>query len=277
MKISVIIPTYKPGEYLWDCLNSMYNQTIDKSEFEVILVLNGCNEPYFSQITNWIKLHDKLNVNFIQTDQGGVSNARNIALEVAKGDYITFVDDDDYLSLNCLYDMYRIASPDTIALCNAIGFYDKKNEEKVIPQTLVFRKLFAKGKLSYKEVRAYYSVPWAKLIHRSIIDNRKYNIYFKNGEDCLYMFLLSNKYNYVSFTLQEAIYYHRYRDNSAITVLKPNKALFINTFKLIREYTKIYLYGSNYSFKMYIMRILGAFHTLFHVLKLYYGKNRNCK
>ena len=99
MKISVIIPTYKPGAYIWECLDSLRNQTLPKEDFELILVLNGCKDPYYSQIQEYI---DKNlignNVNFIQTDTGGVSNARNIALDVAKGEYITFIDDDDYIS-----------------------------------------------------------------------------------------------------------------------------------------------------------------------------------
>lgn len=267
MKISVIIPTYKPQAYLWDCLESMFNQTMNKSDFEIILVLNGCKEPYYSQIEEWILSHDKLNIKFIQVDQGGVSNARNIALNVAKGNYITFVDDDDYLSPNCLHDMYTIASSDTIALCNVIGFYDKISGEKILPQTLVFQKFHAKGKLPYKKIRAYYSVPWGKLIHRNIIANRQYNVHFKNGEDCLYMFLLSNKFKFVNFTSKESIYYHRYRNNSAITGLKANKATFINTFKLIKEYTKIYLSSNGYSFKMYATRILGALHTALNTIR----------
>ena len=53
MKISVIIPTYKPQVYLWECLDTVYAQTFSKKEFEVILVLNGCNEPYNSQIQEY--------------------------------------------------------------------------------------------------------------------------------------------------------------------------------------------------------------------------------
>ncbi|MCF2604299.1 glycosyltransferase family 2 protein [Parabacteroides distasonis] len=54
MKIFVIIPTYKPQAYLWECLDSMVAQTFPKEEFEVILVLNGCTEPYKSDIERYI-------------------------------------------------------------------------------------------------------------------------------------------------------------------------------------------------------------------------------
>ena len=50
-KISVIIPTYNPEDYLWDCLGSLEQQNLSKEYFEVIVVLNGEQEPYFSLIT----------------------------------------------------------------------------------------------------------------------------------------------------------------------------------------------------------------------------------
>ena len=88
MKISVIIPTYKPLSYLWECLNSLIQQTYPKTDFEIILVLNGCCEPYKSDINHYIATSMQgVNINFIQIDEGGVSNARNIALDKAKGEY----------------------------------------------------------------------------------------------------------------------------------------------------------------------------------------------
>lgn len=103
MKITVIVPTYKPQSYLWECLDSIYNQTFSKSDYELILVLNGCNEPYNSQIKDWLSEHKDLQVQFIQTDQGGVSNARNIAIDNARGEYVTFIDDDVFF-LSCKYE-----------------------------------------------------------------------------------------------------------------------------------------------------------------------------
>ena len=98
MKISVIVPTYKPKSYIWECLDSIYNQTLPKNDYELILVLNGCNEPYSTQIRAWLSKHESLGVQFIQTDESGDSNARNLALDHVKGEYVTFIDDDDFIS-----------------------------------------------------------------------------------------------------------------------------------------------------------------------------------
>ena len=91
MKISVIIPSYKPKGYLWECLESLYNQTFPSNDFEILLVLNGCCEPYKSQIEEFLKGKDMCNVCLIQTNQLGVSNARNIGLDRAKGDCISLL------------------------------------------------------------------------------------------------------------------------------------------------------------------------------------------
>ena len=96
MKISVIVPTYKPKEYLWECLDSLVAQTLPGREWELLLVLNGCCEPWRTQIEQYIgSKMQGMNVVFVQTDTPGVSNARNIALDRARGEYITFIDDDD--------------------------------------------------------------------------------------------------------------------------------------------------------------------------------------
>ena len=68
IKISVIIPTYKPQNYLWECLESLVRQTFPGQHFEIILVLNGCTEPWKSQIEEFIRRKmSKMNVLFIHT------------------------------------------------------------------------------------------------------------------------------------------------------------------------------------------------------------------
>ena len=54
MKISVIIPTYSPREYLWECLDSLCGQSFFRWDFEILLILNGTREPYYSFINEYI-------------------------------------------------------------------------------------------------------------------------------------------------------------------------------------------------------------------------------
>ena len=129
--ISVIIPTYKPQSYLWECLDSLRCQTFPVDNFEVLLILNGCRDPYQSQIEDYLLKSGMTNVRIIQTDQAGVSNARNMGLDNAIGDYVAFVDDDDYVSPTYLEELYAKASPDTISLCYPYAFKDGYSEKQI--------------------------------------------------------------------------------------------------------------------------------------------------
>ena len=100
-KVSVIIPSYKPRNYIWDCLDSLKLQTLPKEDYEIILVLNGCSEPWKGEIESFIDRNMiGFNIKLIQTDVPGVSNARNLGIDSAKGEYISFIDDDDFVMLD---------------------------------------------------------------------------------------------------------------------------------------------------------------------------------
>ena len=266
MKISIIIPTYKPQDYIWECLDSIRNQTFSKENFEVILVLNGCKEPYYSQIQEYIdKNFVGYNVNFIQTDQGGVSNARNIALDVAKGEYITFIDDDDYISPKYLEELYQAAAPKIVSLSNAVAFIDGDIKNNF--SFALSREFEQKSSREIQPLligRRYFAGPWMKLIHNSIIRDKKFDIRFKNGEDSIYMFLISDKIESVRFTSSNAIYYRRYRENSAVTQKRTIAQRFINAMKMIWEYIKIYAKSPHtYNFGFFFTRILGTLKSIF--------------
>lgn len=130
MKISVIVPTYKPQAYLWECLDSIYNQTFPKSDYELVLVLNGCCEPYNSQIKDWLSKHADLQVQYFQTEEGGVSNARNIALDNVNGEYVTFIDDDDYISSTFLKELLDNSSESCVTISNTVAFDDLTKKEQ---------------------------------------------------------------------------------------------------------------------------------------------------
>lgn len=266
MKISVIVPTYKPQDYLWECLDSLVNQTFSKNDFEVILVLNGCTEPWKSQIEDYIATKmQSMNVNFIHTEQGGVSNARNIALDKAKGEYITFIDDDDDVSPTYLEGLYKLVSEDTISLCYPFAFNDAEPKKQLnnYKMTLQYNNVYCDAKLPYQKARKFFSGPCMKLIPRSLIADRRFDINFKNGEDSLFMFLISDKFNYVQFAHEDVCYYRRMRENSAYTRKRSVKEKFLNACSLIIAFSKIYFKNMrHYSFTFYFTRVLGALRSV---------------
>jgi len=260
MKISVIIPTYKPQDYLWDCLDSIVAQTFSKDNFEVILVLNGCTEPYKSAIEKYIAERMKgMNVNFIHTEKGGVSNARNLALDQVKGEFVAFIDDDDFISQTYLKELYQKASPSVISLCYPLSFIDGTNNYKPYLITQNYEDNKDRNICNYKYAKKYFSGPVYKLIHKDVIGHKRFDVRFQNGEDALFMFYISNKFQNVAFTSKNAVYYRRIRSNSAVSRKEKARKVIANVFKLIGSYTAIYFKNPNqYSLFFYVTRILGT-------------------
>ena len=198
--ISLIIPTYKPQAYLWKCLDSIILQTFSKEHFEVIIVLNGCSNPWKSQIKNFISHKmNAMNVHFIQTPHAGVSAARNLALDVAKGDYIAFIDDDDFISPHYLELLYQRASKNTIPLSYPLSFIDGTQTYEPYSITRNYEAIQTfKDPFNYNIAKRFFGGPVYKLIHKDIIGNRRFDIRFKNSEDSLFMFLISDRFQYVT-------------------------------------------------------------------------------
>jgi glycosyltransferase involved in cell wall biosynthesis len=123
-KVSIIIPVYNVKKYLLRCIRSILGQTY--KNYEVILVDDGSTDGS-GILCDKLKAKDR-RIKVIHKDNGGMSSARNVGIECAKGDYITFVDSDDYISdryLETLVDLMG-ERKDRVVLINAI-FGKEKN------------------------------------------------------------------------------------------------------------------------------------------------------
>lgn len=261
--VSVVIPSYKPQEYLWDCLDSFWNQTLDRNRFELVLILNGCKEPYHTNIINYKKQHPQLNIQYIQLDEGGVSNARNVGIDRSKGCYLCFVDDDDYVSPTYLEDMLSIVEEKCWPISNVIAFRDGTNE--TIPYSISsrFQNIKTKTKVKIMSSRGFMSTPWGKLIRKSDIGNRRFDKRFVTGEDALFVFSVSNVVKYLKPSAERAIYFRRYREGSAITSEESLYSQLQNTIRLDKAYGRCFLEKPlSYSFLFFLTRLLGGFKTI---------------
>src|SRR5690606_32725285 len=93
-KISIIIPIYNASAFLEKCIDSVINQSYDN--LEIILINDGSTDSSLDICKKYANSDDRIKL--INKENGGVSSARNMGLEVVTGDYIGFVDSDDYIS-----------------------------------------------------------------------------------------------------------------------------------------------------------------------------------
>lgn len=115
--LSIIIPCYNSEKYLSKCIDSCINQNLDKSEYEIIIVNDGSTDNSIRLIDTYVQKY--ANIKCILKENGGLSSARNAGLQKAKGDYVWFVDSDDWISEDSLLmikDKIKETIPDVLCL-----------------------------------------------------------------------------------------------------------------------------------------------------------------
>ncbi len=257
MKISVVLPTYKPGNFLWECLEALDAQTLDHALYEVLVVLNGPREPYLSQVESFLAKHPALPCRLIYNEPNGVSLARNRGLDEAAGEYVCFVDDDDLVSERYLEALLAVASPETIALPYVAAFDDGSTTLRPIYIANAFRE--NARNVPFQAVRQYFYVCWGKLIHRDVIGDRRFDPDLRNGEDSQFMLLVSDRMKTVSFTARDVLYKYRQRASSAYYANRSVWYHFTNMLLRLCKATKIYAARPcRYSFRFFATYMLAT-------------------
>lgn len=247
-KISVIIPVYNSDEYLAKCLESVINQTYQ--DIEIILVDDGSTDRSLEICRRYAKKDERISV-FHQKNKGAVS-ARKMGVKNANGEYIAFVDSDDWIAPCLLCALYQSAEryqadivasgcmveqgeesfPKTnqfAAMC-----YDKKAlKDKVYPSMLYFEdnSLYRFGILQYL---------WGKLYRRTLIKDCiwKLDEEIYDGEDVACVFDACLRAS--SIVIDNQTYYHyRIREDSICTS-KRNEKYFVNAVKLYHYMERVF-------------------------------------
>ena len=132
IKVSVIVPVYNVEKYIDKCLDSLVKQTL--KDIEIIVVNDGSPDNSQKIIDRYVKKYPNKVQSHIK-ENGGLGSTRNYGLELASGEYISFVDSDDWIDVNALEDMYNLAKQENsdVVICDMIDHYIlDNNEEKQI-------------------------------------------------------------------------------------------------------------------------------------------------
>ena len=222
--ISVIIPVYNVEEYLRECVDSVLNQTYQN--FEVILVDDGSTDSSGQICDEYVEKDERITV--IHQKNGGLSVARNTGLSDANGNYVYFLDSDDYIAENTFESLLTIAKKDNsdIVFFDAVSFADKndftvkqnyirKNKYKTDCGINIFCQM--------TENKEFHSAVYLMMFKKQFIENNK--LIFVPGilhEDMVFTYQALCLAQIVS-QLSEALYYRRYRKNSIMTSSKTKK------------------------------------------------------
>ena len=261
--ISVIIPTFKPGDYIFENLDKLRLQTIDHSLFEVIIVLNGSKEPYYSQIEAYVNSCEDLNIRLIFSEKKGVSVARNVGIGESKGQYIAFIDDDDWVSPNYLESLYSRKKGNALVLAN-VKFIDGVSGQQLFYYvTEVYQKLKGKPSPTIFEARSYLSAVWGKLIPRQIIGDDLFPSNYVLGQDALFMFDISWRISGFVLASSDTVYHVRYRAESASHKHRSYWQRLRIIMGVLMKYIKIYLSKpGKYNFPFFLSRLVATLRKL---------------
>lgn len=171
-KISIIVPVYKVEAYIHKCVDSILNQTF--KDFEIILINDGSPDNCGHICDEYAKKDDRVKV--IHKENGGLSDARNAGLNIARGDYVGFVDSDDWIEpdmYELLYNMCEENQCDIANCTSTIHFKHKVVKNGTHSLEIHNRKqameFMLKGEL-------YDEVVWTKLFKRSLLEDIRFSV-----------------------------------------------------------------------------------------------------
>lgn len=233
-KVSIVTPVYKVEKYIGDCIQSVVNQTYPSIE---LVLVDDCGDDKSIDIVNDFisKTHKEgLEFKLIHHDHNqGLSVARNHGIEVAKGDYVLFLDSDDMLEPKCIDHLVKRMEETDADFVVCDHYSDKENEGVGGKLSASIDLVEGKEECIQSFAKIWFNLAaWCKLLKRDFIE--KYNLYFREGiinEDAPWIFQLCLNANKIAF-LHEKLYYYRYNTNSIMTDSKK---------KLINDSNKIAL------------------------------------
>lgn len=253
MKVSIILSVYNKKKYLDKCISSILNQRY--KNFELIIVDDGSTDGS-SDIIDEYAANDK-RVVVLHKKNAGVSSARNDAIDMAAGDYIQFVDADDYVPKDSteilITNMKKYKVDLVVANYYRVvkKYFSKKGDIKTtkILDKISFSETMMKNPANY-----YYGVLWNKLYKSSII--KKYNIKMKEDLKWCEDFVFNMEYiQHIKYVLaiSKAVYYYVNNDDSLVTSSMNLPDIINMKFKIFEYYSSFY--KNIYNKKEYILKI----------------------
>lgn len=253
MKISVIIPVYNVEKYLKNCLESVVNQSY--KNLEIIIIDDGSNDNSIKIIEEYL-VDDR--IKFIKQNKEGVYTARNRAIKLATGDYISFIDSDDWIELNTYEKLVNNIENEDILIFDFDKYDDLKGKIQEKRKSLTYLKKILHKNNQYL-IMTYNNEAWNKIYKTSYL--KKNNFLFPEilYEDVFWRietFLLASKIKIIDETL------YFYRVNRQGSIMQNTKTLIEDNSFLMK---KDKAYQENYTL---ISKFIEKFRSILNSEKL---------
>lgn len=212
--VSIIIPMYEVEDYLPDCLDSVVNQTYRNLE---IICVNDGSPDNCAKIVRRYQASDPRIV-LVDKPNGGLSDARNAGIDIAKGDFLFFLDSDDYLEPSCIKTLVTLSQEKCcqISICQYAPFQGECADFSPSTEatSVIVNKSCSLYKLSYcrSDLKITLNTAWGKLYSRKLFESARYPVGKINEDEFLTykLFLLAN----TACLIEAKLYGYRTREGS---------------------------------------------------------------
>lgn len=225
-KISIIVPVYNVEKYIHRCIDSILHQTF--KDFELILVDDGSLDNSGKICDEYAKEDDRIKV--IHKENGGLSDARNVGLDIAQGEYIAFVDSDDWIEkdmYSILYENIRKYNAD-ISICKMRKIFDSTVDNNITTNNCIILNNEEAFDCLFNN-KYYASHACDKLYKKSLFDGIRYPV-GKLYEDMFTTYRLFEKANKVVFSDYIGYNYFQRKDGIVNSKFRPEKLDYIRAF-----------------------------------------------
>lgn len=234
-KVSIIVPIYNVEMYIEKCLETLVNQTL--KDIEIILVNDGSKDSSAEIAKKYLEKYPE-KIIYLEKENGGLSDSRNYGLPHAKGEYIAFLDSDDYVEENMYEEMYELAKKEDsdMVQCNFYWEYPDKNKKKIgeLKQYSNKKEMLVKTRVE----------AWNKLIKREILVKNP-EIRFPKGlryEDVEFTYKLIPYVEKISILNKPFIHYIQRGNSISNTQNERTKEIFDVLDNVIKYYKEKNLY-----------------------------------
>ncbi|MDY6368093.1 MAG: glycosyltransferase family 2 protein [Clostridia bacterium] len=217
-KIDIIIPIYNQEKYLKRCLDSIMPQTDDNTR--VILVNDGSTDKSYNICREYAENHD--NITIVNKQNGGLSSARNAGLDVAKGDFVLFIDPDDYVSKEYISYVNKNANKNTLTVCSYVIKHKDFGESTISVPNGTFS---VSESIIILEKNGLFNSVCNKFYSREIIENEpklRFELNKEPGEDLLFNCVYFTRIKRVNLTDKTFYYYMRNGEDSLANKFRPD-------------------------------------------------------
>ncbi|MCR5496698.1 MAG: glycosyltransferase family 2 protein [Paludibacteraceae bacterium] len=226
MFLSIVMPSYNVEQYIKDCLASCVQSDMGKDDYEIIVINDGSKDATLDVVNSFAEQNPSANIRVISQENRGLSATRNRGITLAQGDYVWFVDSDDWIADNCIRKIYDIVEsnhqPDIIVLNTILR---KGGEDTQIDRNLPSDKGDGKYVYDNSYIFPYSGAPFYVFKRSFLLGNElsfKEGIYF---EDCLFTPIALSMAKQCCYYAQPA-YIYRLRENSITTSSISEKKLY---------------------------------------------------